>query len=83
MRKNNPRIARCLALYLECRQINHVHVELKKNRGKSVEHKIMPFVTGWSALPEPGGVLDQGVWTMAMFEIFRRAENEGVKENHL
>lgn len=63
-----------------CRQLNFVHVEVTKERGKKVEHKIMPFVSGWSQLPEPGGVLDQGVWTMAMFETFRAAENKGVHE---
>lgn len=55
-------------------------MELTKERGKKVEHKFLPFVSGWSHLPEPGGVLDQGVWTMAMFQTFRRAENTAVME---
>ena len=58
-------------------------MEVAKDKGKKVEHKIMPFVSGWSALPEPGGMLDQPVWTMALFNIFRSGENVGVKENHL
>lgn len=83
MRRLNPRVARAHSLYLECRELNFVHLEMAKDRGKKVEHKIMPFVSGWSYLPEPGGVLDQGVWTMAMFEIFRAGENHGVKEANL
>ena len=79
----NPRVARCFSLYLECRELNFVHMEVTKDKGKRVEHKIMPFVSGWSMLPEEGGVLDQGNWTMAMFETFRRAENAGVKDTHL
>lgn len=83
MRRLNPRIARCFELYLQCRELTFVHMEVTKDRGKKVEHKIMPFVSGWSALPEAGGLLDQGVWTMAMFDIFRAGENIGVKENNL
>lgn len=83
MRKNNPRIARAHDLYLSCRTISHVHIPLNKDRGRKVEHKVLPFVSGWSALPEEGGMLDQPVWTMAMFNIFRAAENAGVKEENL
>lgn len=83
MRRLNPRIARAFQLYLECRELNFVHMSLNKDKGKKVEHKIIPFVSGWSYLPESGGVLDQGVWTMAMFETFRMAENVGVKEENL
>lgn len=83
MRKRHPRIAHCFDLYLSCRQIAPVVMEKSENRGKKVERKIVPLVAGWSVLPEPGGVLDQGVWTMAMFDIFRRAEMEGVREKYL
>ena len=80
MRQQNPRIASCFALYLECRSLTYVHVPINKDKGKKVEHKILQFANGWSHLPDPGGVLDQGVWTMAMFQTFRRGENLGVKE---
>lgn len=80
MRANNPRIAACFSLYLECRSLTFVAMELKKDRGKKVEHKVLPFVAGWSVLPEEGALLDQPVWTMAMFNIFRSGENAGVKE---
>lgn len=50
-------------------------MKVEKNRGKSVEHKLTQFVTGYSQLPETGGVMDQPVWVMAMFEHFRSGEN--------
>lgn len=51
------------------------HLRVEKNKGKSVENKITEFVTGYSQLPEAGGVLDQTVWLMAMFDQFRAGEN--------
>jgi len=83
MRKNNPRIARAFDLYLACRSLSFVHIPINKDRGKKIEHKVLPFVSGWSALPEQGGMLEQPVWTMTMFNIFRSAENLGVKEENL
>jgi hypothetical protein len=50
-------------------------MKVEKNRGKTVEHKITEFVTGFSQLPEAGGALDQPVWLMAIFEQFRSGEN--------
>jgi hypothetical protein len=79
----NPRVARAFELYLQCRSLNFVHFEVAKERGKKVEHKFVPFVNGWSTLPEPGGALDQPVWTMAMFEVFRAGENVGSQEKNL
>jgi len=60
-----------------------VHFEVTKEKGKKVEHHFAPFVNGWTVLPEDGGLLDQGHWTMSMFETFRRGENEGVKDKNL
>lgn len=50
-------------------------MKVEKNRGKTVEHKITEFVTGFALLPEAGGVLDQPVWLMSIFEQFRAGEN--------
>lgn len=50
-------------------------MKVEKNRGKQIENKLTEFVTGFSQLPEAGGVLDQQVWLMAMFEQFRSGEN--------
>lgn len=80
MREMNPRVAACFALYLDCRTLNFVHLEVSKDRGKKVEHKVLPFAVGYGNLPEPGGMLDQPHWTMAMFNIFRSGENAGVRE---
>ncbi len=44
-------------------------------KNKKVEHKITEFVTGFSQLPEAGGVLDQSAWLMDMFDQFRAGEN--------
>jgi hypothetical protein len=50
-------------------------MKVEKNRGKTIENKLTEFVTGFSQLPEAGGMLDQPVWLMAMFEHFRSGEN--------
>jgi hypothetical protein len=50
-------------------------MKVEKNRGKQIENKLTEFVTGFSQLPDAGGVLDQSVWIMAMFEQFRSGEN--------
>ena len=50
-------------------------MEVKKNGGKSVEHRVVRFTTGFHSLPEQGGLLDQPFWTMEMFGHFRQGEN--------
>lgn len=80
MRRLNPRVASAFALYLECRSLAFVHVPLNKDKGKKIEHKILQFSDGYATLPEPGGLLDQPVWLMALFQTFRRGENHGMKE---
>lgn len=50
-------------------------MRVEKNRGKTVENKLTEFVTGFSHLPEAGGMLDQPVWLMTIFEHFRSGEN--------
>lgn len=54
---------------------------MEKNKGKQVENKIVEFVTGYSQLPEAGGVLDQPVWLMAIFDQFRNGENATASKN--
>lgn len=77
MRRLNPRVSEAFRLYLDCRSLDFVHFEIKKNGGKKVEHKVIPHVSGYHHLPEAGGVLDQPVWTMEMFSTFRRGEMAG------
>jgi hypothetical protein len=50
-------------------------MEVTKQGGKSVEHKVVRFTTGFHSLPEAGGLLDQPCWTMELFEVFREGEN--------
>lgn len=50
-------------------------MKVEKDRGKKVEHKLTEFVTGYSQLPEAGGMLDQPVWLMAILEQCRAGEN--------
>ena len=56
-----------------CRQVQLFHMSIEKQ--KKVEHKVLEFVTGYSVLPEAGGVLDQSVWLMDIFDQFRAGEN--------
>lgn len=48
-------------------------MSIEKN--KRTEHKVTEFVTGYSQLPEAGGVLDQSGWLMDIFDSFRDGEN--------
>lgn len=75
-----PRVADAFHLYLSCRSIGFVHMEIKKDRGKKVEHKVLPFVTGFHSLPVAGGMLDQPSWTIEMFGAFKAGENAGVQK---
>jgi hypothetical protein len=54
-------------------------LEVEKN--KKMEVRVTEFVTGFSLLPDAGGVDDQSVWTMAIFEYFRSGENATASKN--
>ena len=56
-------------------------MRVEKNKGRNVENKVVEFVTGYSQLPEAGGVLDQPVWLMAIFDKFRDGENATAAKN--
>lgn len=73
LRRKNPRIARAFDTYLACRTVQLFHLRIEsKNK---VENRITEFVTGYSQLPDAGGVDDQPVWLMAMLDQFRAGEN--------
>lgn len=74
-------MARAFGIYLDCRTVQLFHLRVEKNKGKQVENKIVEFVTGYSQLPDAGGVLDQPVWLMAMFDHFRNGENATASKN--
>lgn len=44
-------------------------MEVQKDKGKRVEHKVVPWTIGYQ-LPEQGGVLDQPAWLLDMFDSF-------------
>jgi hypothetical protein len=54
-------------------------LEVEKN--KRTEIRVTEFVTGFSLLPDAGGVDDQSAWTMAIFENFRSGENATASKN--
>lgn len=80
LRRIYPRIAAAYDLYCECKAESILHMKIEKSSGKknNVEHKIIPYTTGYSSLPEPGGLLDQDNWTMAMFMAFRSGERKAL-----
>jgi len=50
-------------------------MQVDKDGGKKVEHKIVRYTTGFDHFPEDGGLLDQPCWTIDMFDVFRQGEN--------
>jgi hypothetical protein len=52
-------------------------MEVQKDKGKRVEHKVVPFTTGY-ALPEAGGMLDQPAWLIDMFDFFMAGDRSAV-----
>ena len=60
-------------LYLKCRSTQFVHITIEKRGGK-VDHKFLEYTTGYAHLPDTGGVLDQSVWLMGMFDHFRQGD---------
>lgn len=74
LRRLYPRVARVYdELYLMCRRTQFIHVEIEKKGGK-VDHKFAEYTTGYAFLPDTGGVLDQSVWIMALFDHFRQGD---------
>lgn len=63
-----PHITEAYQLYQTCRSQSIVTYE--KAKGKDTVQMIVPFPTGYSVLPEEGGVLDQCHWLMQIFEMF-------------
>jgi hypothetical protein len=67
-----PQIAEAFNLYQFCRSQSIVTYE--KSKGKDTVQMIVPFPTGFSSLPEAGGIADQSQWLMSLFELFLVAE---------
>lgn len=61
---------------MTCREQQIVTYSTQKGKDKTIQH-VRPFTTGWSALPEAGGILDQPHRLMTFLEIFLSGEREG------
>lgn len=72
-RRQFPDVGAAFDIYLSCRQQQLFHMEVQKDKGRRVEHKVLPWTTGY-ALPEPGGMLDQPAWMTDMFDFFVQGE---------
>ena len=68
-----PEIGVAFELYLSCRQQQLFHMEVQKDKGKRLEHKLVLFTTGY-LFPAPGGILDQPDWLTTMFDCFMSGE---------
>ncbi len=60
-------------MYLLCRHLQLFTIKVAKN--KREETRVTEYVTGFTQLPEAGGMLDQPVRLMAFFDYFRGGEN--------
>lgn len=69
-----PRVARTYSLYVQCRGISLLHVQVPQN--KKVRHEIVSWPTGFHTLPESGGLLDQDLTTMLLFDAFLAGERQ-------
>ena len=58
---------------MQCRSVQLFHMSIE--RKSKTDHKVVEFVNGYSTLPEAGGMLDQSVWLMEIFDQFRAGEN--------
>lgn len=50
-------------------------MEVSKDRGRKVEHKVISFTSGLHSLPEEGGLLDQPYRLMEFFALFQYGDN--------
>lgn len=72
----SPEIAKYLTLYEQCRSMQLIQTEGQKGTGKNTVRtlKITAFPTGFTFLPDEGGLLDQEYKLSVYFEIFFATE---------
>ena len=58
-----------------CRQTQLFHMQVTKDKGRRVEHKVVNYTTGLHSLPVEGGMLDQPYRLMEFFSLFQQGEN--------
>jgi hypothetical protein len=68
LRKQRPDLARAYDLYVECRLVQIIGLEIPKNKKTSLH--ITPYTSGYGSLPEPGGMLDQPYRMMELWSHF-------------
>lgn len=73
--QQNKEIAQAYQTYLLCRAQTVIVYSESKGKDKTVQ-KIRPYTTGFSQLPDKGGMLDQQHRTLAFMEIFLGAEHD-------
>jgi hypothetical protein len=72
--RNNPEIAEAYVIYDECRTLQ-VH-EQQYSKGKDQMIRTLTFPTGYHALPQMGGILDQPYRLMEFFGEFMSGERQ-------
>jgi hypothetical protein len=74
--RDYPEIASLYELYTTCRQQQVVVYQQNKGKDKTVQ-VVASYTTGYSVLPDEGGVLDQPHRIMAFFDAFMFGDRNG------
>lgn len=73
--EREPELAQSYQIYMLCRAQTVVVYSESKGKDRTVQ-KIRPYTTGFSVLPESGGMLDQPHRLLSFMEIFLNAEHD-------
>lgn len=76
----HPELAKSFEAYQMCRTVQLTAIKRGKGSGKDAkeEQVLVYWPQGFSILPEPGGLNNQGYFSMRMFAAFLSGEREGV-----
>ena len=76
----HPDLAKAFETYQMCRTVQLSVVKRGKGSGKDAreEQVLVYWPQGFSILPDPGGLNNQGYLTMRLFAAFLSGEREGV-----
>lgn len=69
-------------LFQQCKSQMMFTTEKTKGQGREARtiKFVLPYPTGYSQLPEPGGMLDQPYRLMEFFSLFMRAERHVIAD---
>jgi hypothetical protein len=76
MLARDPRLARTLSVYFQCRELSLMHFERQVSKTKS-EHVFVQWPSGWTVLPAAGGLDDQPCWTWDVMQKMLEGERKG------